>query len=33
MSSICQEKQDYSDFEKNFIDTLNKHAPKKNKTF
>ena len=33
MSSICQEKQDYSDFEKKFVDTLNKHAPKKIKTF
>ena len=32
MSSICQEKHDYSDFEKKFIDTLNKHAPKKSKT-
>ena len=33
MSSICQEKHDYSDFEKKFIGTLNKHAPKKIKTF
>ena len=33
MSSICQKKHDYSDFEKKFIDTLNKHAPKKIKTF
>ena len=33
MSSICQEKHDYSDFEKKFINTLNKHAPKKIKTF
>ena len=33
MSSICQEKLDYSDFEKKIIDTLNKHAPKKIKTF
>ena len=33
MSSICQEKHDYPDFEKKFIDTLNKHAPKKIKTF
>ena len=33
MSSICQEKHDYSDFEKKFIDTLNKHAPKEIKTF
>ena len=32
MSSICLEKHDYSDFEKNFIDALNKHAPKKNNT-
>ena len=28
MSSICQEEHDYSDFEKTFIATLNKHAPK-----
>ena len=33
MSSICQKKHDYPDFEKKFIDTLNKHAPKKIKTF
>ena len=33
MSSICQEKHDYSDFEKKFVDTLNKHGPKKIKTF
>ena len=33
MSRICQEKHDYSDFEKKFMATLNKHAPKKNKTF
>ena len=33
MSSICQEKHDYSDFEKKFIVTLNKHAPMKIKTF
>ena len=33
MSSICQEKHDYSGFEKKIIDTLNKHAPKKIKTF
>ena len=33
MSSTCQEKQDYSDFEKKFIATFNKHAPKKIKTF
>ena len=33
MSSIYQENHDYSDFEKKFIDTLNKHAPKKIKTF
>ena len=32
MISICQEKYDYSDFEKKFIDTLNKHVPKKIKT-
>ena len=33
MSSICQELHDYSYFEKTFIATLNKHAPKKIKTF
>ena len=33
MSSTCQEKHDYSDFEKKFIATVNKHAPKKIKTF
>ena len=33
MSSICQEKHDYLDFKKKFIDTLNKHAPKKIKIF
>ena len=33
MYRICQEKHDYSDFEKKFIDTLNKNAPKKSKTF
>ena len=33
MSSICQEKHGYSDFENKFTDTLNKHAPKKVKTF
>ena len=33
MSSTCQEKHDYSDFEKKFIDTFNKDAPKKIKTF
>ena len=33
MSSICQEKHDYADFEKKIIDTLNKNAPKKIKTF
>ena len=32
-SSIRQEKHDYADFEKEFVDTLNKHAPKKIKTF
>ena len=32
MSSICQKKHDYSDFEKKFIVTLNKHAPTKIKT-
>ena len=33
MPSIYQVKHDCSDFEKKFIDTLNKHAPKKIKTF
>ena len=33
MFNICHEKHDYSDFEKKFTDTLNKHAPKKIKTF
>ena len=33
MSSSCQEKHDYSDFEKKFVDTLNNYAPKKIKTF
>ena len=33
MSSICQEKHKYSDFEKKITDTLNNHAPKKIKTF
>ena len=33
MFSICQEKHNYSDLEKKFIDTLNKHAPKEIKTF
>ena len=33
MSSICQEKHDNSVFKKKFVDTLNKHAPKKIKTF
>ena len=33
MSSVCQEKHDYSDFEKKFIGSLNKHASKKIKTF
>ena len=33
MPSICQEKHDYSDFEKKVIDKLNKHATKKVKTF
>ena len=33
MSSIWQEKHDYSDFEKKFIDALNKHASRKIKTF
>ena len=33
MTSICHEKHDYSDFEVKFIATLNKHAPKKIKTF
>ena len=29
MSSICQEKRDYSDFEKKFVDTLNDTLRKK----
>ena len=33
ISSICLEKHDYSDFERKFISTLNKHARKKIKTF
>ena len=33
MSSIRQETHDYSEFEKKFIDTLEKHALKKIKTF
>ena len=33
MSIICQEKHDYSDFEKKFIATFNKHASKKIKIF
>ena len=33
MSSICQEKHDYSDFEKKFVAALNKHTPKKINTF
>ena len=33
MTSICHEKHDYSDFEVKFIATLNKHAPKRIKTF
>ena len=33
MLSICQKKHDSSDFDKKFIETLNKHAPKKIKTF
>ena len=33
LSRICQEKHDYSDFEKKFIATLNKHAPNKITTF
>ena len=33
MPSVCKEKHDYSNFEIKFIVTLNKHAPKKIKTF
>ena len=33
MSSICQEKHDYSDVKKKFIATFNKHASKKIKIF
>ena len=33
MSGICQEKHDFSDFEKKIVDTLSKHPPKKIKTF
>ena len=33
MLSICQEIHDYSDFEKTFVETLNKHEPEKIKTF
>ena len=33
MSRIFQEKHDYSDFEKKFIATFTKYAPKKIKTF
>ena len=33
MSSICQEKHDYSDVEKKFIATFNKHVSKKIKIF
>ena len=33
MSSICQEKHDYSDVEKKFIATFHKHASKKIKIF
>ena len=33
MSKTLEENVDYSKFEKEFIDTLNKHAPKKTKLF
>ena len=33
MSSICQKKHDFPDFNKKFVDTLDKHASKKIKTF
>ena len=33
MSKTVDENVDYSKFEKKFIDTLNKHAPKKTKLF
>ena len=33
LSKIVDENGDYSKFEKEFIDTLNKHAPKKTKLF
>ena len=33
MSKTVNQNVDYSKFEKEFIDTLNKHAPKKNKLF
>ena len=32
LSSICQEKHDYSNLDFRFIDTLNKHVPKKIET-
>jgi len=31
LSNICGDEHDYSDFERNFINTLNTHAPKKYK--
>ena len=33
MSSICQEKHDFSDFYQKFVDTLSKRVPNKIKTF
>ena len=33
MSSICQEKHDFPDFNKKFVDTPDKHALKKINTF
>ena len=33
MSKTVEENVDYSKFEKEFIDTLNKHAPKETKFF
>ena len=33
MSKTVDQNVDYSKFEKEFIDTLNKHAPKKTKLF
>ena len=33
LANICQEKHDFSDFDKKFVDTLSKNAPNKIKTF